>query len=101
MKVKKGGREGALFVYLCVLGSRSRAERAGLRRRIAFANLGPVHRVPPRLEIIGAAVLVVQIISVLPDVVAHQGALAVHYRVVLIRTGLDRELAVLGNGDEH
>ena len=37
----------------------------------------------------------------LPDVVAHQRALAVHHRVVLVRSGLDRELAVLGYGDEH
>jgi hypothetical protein len=38
---------------------------------------------------------------VLPDVVAHQRALAVHHRAVLVRAGLDRELAVLVDGHEH
>src|SRR5437879_11856962 len=94
----KGGRKAALFR---VARSCSRAERAGLRRSITLGDLGPVHRIPPRLEIIRAAVLVVKIISVLPDVVAHQGALAVHHRVVLVRAGLDRELAVFADSDEH
>ena len=37
----------------------------------------------------------------LPHVVAEQRALAVHHRIVLVGTRLDRELAVLGDGDEH
>src|SRR3954470_18100743 len=79
----------------------SHTERAGLCRSIAFRDLAPVHGVPPRLEIVRAAVLVVEIIGVLPDIVAHQRALAVHDRTVLVRAGLDRKLAVLCDGHEH
>src|SRR5437868_8977107 len=81
--------------------SRSHAQRACLGGGIALGDLAPVHGIPPGLEVIGAAVLVIEVISVLPDVVAEQYALAVHDRTVLVRAGLDRELAILGDGYEH
>src|SRR5207248_5689693 len=81
--------------------SRSHAQRACLGGGIALGDLVPVHGIPPSLEVIGAAVLVIEIVSVFPDVVAHEHALAVHDRSVLVRAGLDRELAVLGDGYEH
>src|SRR6202158_4757141 len=80
---------------------RSHTQRACLGGGIALADLAPVHGIPPRLEVIGAAVLVIEIIGVLPDVVAEQCALAVHDRTVLVRAGLDREFAVLCDGHEH
>src|SRR5258707_13266255 len=79
----------------------SHAQRARLGGGIALGDLAPVHGIPPGLEVIGAAVLVIEIVSVFPDVVAHQHALAVHDRSVLVRAGLDRELAVLADGHEH
>ena len=79
----------------------SHPQRTRLRRGIALANRLPVHRIPPRLEVVGATVLVAEIIGVLPDVIAEQRALAVHDRIVLVRAGLDREFAVLGDRHEH
>src|SRR5258708_10050406 len=76
-------------------------QRACLRGGIALGDLAPVHGVPPRLEIIGAAVLVVEIIGVLPDIVSEQRALAVHDRTVLGRAGLDLELAVPCGGHAY
>src|SRR3954452_9899342 len=101
MKEKRAAARPPFLFTSRLFGSRSHRKRTGLCRSIALRDLAPVHRVPPRLEIVRAAVLIVQIIGVLPDVVAHQGALAVHDRVVLVRAGLDRELAVLADGDEH
>src|SRR4051794_12712828 len=84
-----------------VRDTNSDPERARLCSRVALGDLAPVHRVPPRFEVIGTAVLVVEIIGVLPHVVAEQYALAVHDRRVLVGPGFDGELAFLGNGDEH
>src|SRR5262249_22643116 len=61
----------------------------------------PVHRVPPRLEIIGAAVLIIEIIGVLPDVVAKQGPPAVHERSILVRPRLSGEVFVAPDGDKY
>src|SRR5258707_12138166 len=79
----------------------SHAQRACLGGGVTLGDLVPVHGIPPGLEVIGAAVLVVEIISGFPDVVTHEHALAVHDRRVLIRTGLDRRLAVPGDGHEN
>ena len=52
----------------------------------AFVHLGPVHHVPPRGEVVGATVLILQVVGVLPDVGAEdRRGLAVHQRVVLVR----------------
>src|SRR3981189_2889742 len=76
-------------------------QRACLSGGIALGDLAPVHGIPPRLEVIRTAVLVVEIIGMLPDVIAEQCTLAVHDRLVLVGADLDRELAVLADGDEH
>lgn len=62
-----------------------------LRRVEALLNLGPVHHAPPRGDIFGAAVLILQIIRVLPDVQAHDRKVAFHHGAVLIgcRNNLD------------
>ena len=59
-------------------------ERPRARRVVALRDLGPVHHVPPGGEVIGATVLVFQVIGVLPHIVAEQHAAAVHHRRVLI-----------------
>src|ERR1700730_758060 len=51
--------------------SRSHAQRTRLRGGISLGHLAPVHRIPPRLEVIGPAVLVMEIIGVFPDVIAE------------------------------
>src|SRR5262245_15967391 len=74
---------------------------AGLGRGVALADLCPIHYVPPRFEVVSAAVLVGEVIGVLPHVIAEQYALAIHQRSVLIGLRLERELAIARAGDEH
>src|SRR5712691_12616355 len=64
--------------------SPSDRQRPGLGRGVALADLRPVHHVPPRLEVVTAAVLVGEIIGVLPHVVSQQHALSLHQRGVLV-----------------
>src|SRR5437762_9786189 len=52
----------------------------------------PVDDVPPRVDVVRAAVLVFQVVGVLPDVEAEDRLLPVHHRVVLVRRALDRDL---------
>src|SRR5712692_4497177 len=55
----------------------------------------PVDDVPPGLDIVGPAVLILQVVGVLPDVQAHYRLAAGHDGIVLVRGGFDDELAVL------
>src|SRR5436190_4968494 len=55
----------------------------------------PVHNVPPRFEIIGAAVLIFQVIGVLPHIDAEDGRVPVHQRAVLIWRGNDFKTSIL------
>src|SRR5688572_29123004 len=57
----------------------------------------PVHHVPPRPKIIGPAVLVFQVVGVLPHIDAEDRLLAFHQRVVLVRRTGDFELAAVVN----
>src|SRR5581483_1021014 len=59
----------------------------------ALLDLGPVHHVPPRGNILRPPVLILQIVSVLPHVQAHNGKLALHNRAVLVSGRVDIELA--------
>src|SRR4051794_2117699 len=62
----------------------------------SLRDLSPVHRVPPRLEVIRPAVLVLEVVGVLPHVVAEERrGLAVHEWVVLVRRARDGQLAAL------
>src|SRR5262245_3856121 len=80
------------------------ASAAGDARRLAtpqaalLATLGggelrldrlPVHRVPPRINVVGPQVLVLQVIGVLPHVHAQNRHQPLHQRAVLVRL-LDR-----------
>src|SRR5215210_6059918 len=53
----------------------------------------PVDDVPPRADVIGPAVLVLEVIRVLPHVEAEDRLLAFHQRTVLVRRALDDQLA--------
>src|SRR5215207_7853843 len=48
-------------------------------------DLGPVHDVPPCLDVVGAAVLVLEVVRVLPHVETHHRLPSFHQRVVLVR----------------
>src|SRR5258706_4549404 len=78
--------------------SRSNAQRARLGGGIALGDLVPVYGIPPCLEVIGAAVLGIEIVNGFPDVVTHQHAPARHDRSVLVLAGLARQLSVPGYG---
>src|SRR6266545_503888 len=54
-------------------------------------HLRPVDDVPPGLDVLGAAVLVLEVVGVLPDVEPEQRHVAIHDRRVLVRKGLDRD----------
>src|SRR5262245_54657029 len=71
-----------LVLYYCSISSTAAhwrssldRQRAGLGRGIALTDLAPVDHVPPRLEVVAAAVLVHEIVGVLPHVVAEQHSL--------------------------
>src|SRR5579863_1988657 len=65
-----------------------------LRGRVIVGYLRPVDHVPPCLDIFGAAVLIFEVVGVLPDVKTEEGFAAVHDGIVLIGAGLDGEFAV-------
>ncbi|SPE28485.1 putative Phosphomannomutase [Acidobacteriia bacterium SbA2] len=67
---------------------------AGFEGGVAFVDLVPVGDVPPGGEIFGAAVVVFQIVGVLPDVVAEDGVEALGDWVVLIGGAEDLHFAV-------
>src|SRR5262245_53366633 len=48
------------------------SQRAGLGCGIALTDFAPVDHVPPRLEVVATAVLIHEIVGVLPHVVAEQ-----------------------------
>src|SRR5258708_37244472 len=53
----------------------------------------PVDDVPPRGEVVGPAVLVLQIVGMFPDIDAENRLFAFHQRAVLVRGALDEQLA--------
>src|SRR5258705_4929509 len=69
------------------------AEAPRALRRESLLDFLPVDDVPPRLDVVGPAVLVFQIVGVLPDVETHDRLLTLHQRIVLVRGARDRELA--------
>src|SRR5438034_7798747 len=52
-----------------------------------FFHFLPVDHIPPRGHVIRAAVLVFQVIGMLPNVAAHYRELALHNRAVLVGSG--------------
>src|SRR5260370_42447347 len=68
---------------------------------VTITDFSPIHHVPPCLEVVGAAVLAVKIISGLPDVGPEQNALAGHPRAVLVGPRFDSKLAIPRTGGQH
>src|SRR3972149_4270567 len=61
------------------------------RRLQPARHLGPVDDVPPGGDVVGPAVLVVEVVGVLPDVDAEDRRLALGERAVLVRRRHDGE----------
>src|SRR5262245_11415673 len=61
----------------------------------ALVHFRPVDHVPPRGEVVRPAVLILQVVRVLPHVDAENRLLAVHQRTVLVRAALDHQLSAL------
>src|SRR5688572_16279753 len=67
---------------------------------VALRDLAPVHDVPPGLDVVRPAVLVLQVVRVLPDVEAEQDVArlrALHERVVLVGRADDRQPVALAD----
>ena len=58
---------------------------------------GPVHDVPPRVDVVRTPILILQVVRVLPDVDAENDLLAFHHGAVLVGRALDRQLTAGGN----
>src|SRR3954463_9075126 len=75
-------------------GAGSAPAPAGLLAAIeAVLDFLPLHYVPPRRQIIRPAILILQVVRVLPDVHAEHRELAFHHRTVLVPLGDDVALA--------
>src|SRR3990170_8268595 len=61
--------------------------------REVVRDLRPIDGVPPRLDVLGASVLILQVIGVLPDVDAEERLAAIQDGIVLVRGRFDGELA--------
>src|SRR6266699_6497463 len=59
----------------------------------ALFGFVPVHYAPPRRDILGPAILIFQIVRVLPDIETDYGELSFHQRRVLVGGGNDINLA--------
>src|SRR5687767_14229707 len=56
----------------------------------------PVYDIPPRGQVVGTPVLVLQIVGVLPNIVAQHMILPVRDRIVLVGCAGNFEFAVIG-----
>src|SRR5215216_1966388 len=74
---------GALFSTYCLWRA-----LGVLRGLVAPLGLIPVHHVPPRLYVLWAAVLVLEVVGVLPHIQPYNRRLAFHERAVPVRSGL-------------
>src|SRR5205814_17800 len=61
----------------------------------AFGNLSPIDHVPPRVEVVGALVLILEIVGMFPDVDTQDRLLVLHGGSVLVRCAGDGQLAVV------
>src|SRR5437762_14036683 len=66
-----------------------------------FAHSGgrfrPIDGVPPRGDVVGAAVLILQVIRMFPDVESENGLLAFHDGLILIGRAFDAQLPPRGD----
>ena len=71
------------------------------RCRVILADLGPVDHVEEGLDVIGPAILVIEVVGVFPDIETEDGRAGAiddagtHARVVLVGCRTDAQLAVV------
>src|SRR5437867_6177108 len=65
------------------------------RQSVILAYRVPVHHVPPGFDVVGTPVLILKIISMLPNIDAENRRVAVHQRAVLVWRRNDFKLSVL------
>src|SRR6266480_4117182 len=51
---------------------------------VATRNLIPVDYIPPGIKVLGTAILVFEIVGMLPDIVAHHRIQTIHERAILV-----------------
>src|SRR5699024_7947682 len=64
---------------------------------IKFVDFIPVNNIPECLEVFRTFVLILQIVSVLPDINAEDWSFTFRYRVVLVRSRNDFKFTVVYN----
>src|SRR4051812_4638078 len=62
---------------------------------VVLRDLSPIHHIPPGLDVIGPAILVIEIIGVFPDIDAEQRGIALHQRAILVWCRSHFELSAL------
>src|SRR5207302_8575250 len=62
-------------------------------RSVIFRHSVPIDYVPPSLDVIGPAVLVIEIVSVLPNIETQHRRVPLHQRAGLVWRGHRRQLA--------
>jgi len=70
-----------------------RLKLSRLERFVAVVDFFPVHNIPPRSQILRPAIVVFQVVGVLPHVIAEDRKQALRQRVVLIRRADDLNFA--------
>src|SRR5690606_5796665 len=80
LRFADGERRGrqACLAFVTPAGTRS-----ALGLGVLFVDRVPVDHVPPVGDVLGTAVLILEVVGVLPHVQAQDGRLAVHQRAVL------------------
>src|SRR3984893_1843104 len=61
----------------------------------SLVDLVPVHHIPPGADVVGAPVLILEVVRVLPDVDPEHGLLSFHQRAVLIGRAFNHQLPTL------
>src|ERR1044072_5676058 len=69
--------------------------RVDVRSTKSLGDGVPIHHVPPSGDVVRPAILVFQIVRVLPDIETEDGGLTLHEGVVLVGRARDRELAAV------
>src|SRR4051794_21054526 len=64
-------------------------------RAVVLRDFVPIDHVPPRLDVIGPPVLVIEIVGMLPDIDSEKRGVAFHQRAVLVRGRSHLELSAL------
>src|SRR3954466_5902468 len=87
--------KGLLFTARKIPARPSVLRRSAVRGVEALRHLVPVDHVPPRLEVVRALVLVLEVVGVLPDVDPDQRRLPGRDRRVLVRGARHGETAAV------